>query len=219
MPRFPRLVVPGYPHHVTQRGIRKQRTFFDNSDYLAYINLVRNLKSAAGVHIWAYCLMPNHIHMVAVPQERQGLARLFGTAHHRYAKRVNAKHGWRGHLWQERFYSVAMDEPHTFAAMRYVELNPVRAGLCDAADEWPWSSVHGNLGKKKDRLLDDALVREMIPDWESFLSVDDQAGLVDSLRCQTSTGRPIGDDRFITTLESKTGRRIRCRNPGPAPGK
>jgi putative transposase len=211
--------VPGYPHHVTQRGIRKQRTFFDKSDFLAYIDLVQNLKSVVGVRIWAYCLMPNHIHMVAVPQEKRGLAKLFGTAHHRYAKRVNAKHGWRGHLWQERFYSVAMDEQHTFAAMRYVELNPVRAGLCDAADEWLWSSVHGNLGKKKDKLLDNSQVRGMIPDWESFLSAGDQAGLIDSLRCQTSTGRPVGDDHFIAALESKTGRRIRRRNPGPVPRK
>jgi putative transposase len=182
---------------------------------MAYIDLVGKLKPAAGVHIWAYCLMPNHIHMVVVPKEKEGLAKLFGTAHHRYAKRVNSKHGWRGHLWQQRFYSVAMDELHTFAAMRYVELNPVRAGLCDAVDEWPWSSVHGNLGNKTDELLDSSQVRKMIPDWGSFLLAEEQASIIDSLRSQTSTGRPVGDERFIGILESKTGRRIRRCNPGP----
>jgi putative transposase len=130
VPKFPRLVVPGYPHHVTQRGVRRQQTFFDDTDYRAYIELIKELKLAAGVDIWAYCLMPNHVHLIAVPKAEHGLATLFGTAHHRYAKRVNAIHDWRGHLWQERFYSVVMNESHSLAAMRYVELNPVRAGLC-----------------------------------------------------------------------------------------
>ncbi len=98
MPRFPRLVVPGYPHHVTQRGVRRQQTFFDDADYRAYTKLVAELKAEAGAEIWAYCLMPNHIHMIVIPEEKHSLAKLFGTAHHRYAKRVNALHGWRGHL-------------------------------------------------------------------------------------------------------------------------
>ena len=217
MPKFPRLVVPGYPHHVTQRGVRRQSTFFNDSDYEAYIQLVKALKVVAGVNILAYCLMPNHIHVIAVPEAKDSLARLFGAAHHRYAKRVNANHDWRGHLWQERFYSVVMDETHTLAAMRYVELNPVRAGLCDRADEWPWSSVHGNLGNKRDDMIDDSEVRNIVSNWQHFLSDDDQASLIDSLRKQTSTGRPTGDDHYIDMLERKTGRRIRRCNPGPAP--
>lgn len=217
VPKFPRLVVPGYPHHVTQRGIRKQQTFFSDSDYKAYVELLKGLKVNAGVDIWAYCLMPNHVHVVAVPKARQSLAQLFGTAHHRYAKRVNAMHNWRGHLWQERFYSVVMDETHALAAMRYVELNPVRAGLCGRADQWPWSSVHGNLGSKSDEVIDDSEVRNLISDWRCFLAEDSRPDLIDSLRTQTSTGRPTGNARFIDALERKTGRRIRRRNPGPTP--
>lgn len=217
MPKFPRLVVPGYPHHVTQRGIRRQQTFFDDSDYQTYIELIKALKAKAAVDIWAYCLMPNHVHLVVVPREKQSLARLFGQAHHRYAKRVNAIHDWRGHLWQERFYSVAMDETHAFAAMRYVELNPVRAGLCRRAHEWPWSSVHGNLGTKNDELIDKSAVRDTISDWQSFLSERDSPGLINSLRSQTGTGRPTGDERFVEALERKTGRRIRRFNPGRVP--
>ena len=217
MPKFPRLVVPGYPHHVTQRGIRRQQTFFDDSDYKAYVDLIKELKAVVGVDIWAYCLMPNHIHMIAIPNTKQGLARLFGVAHHRYAMRVNALHNWRGHLWQERFYSVVMDETHTLAAMRYVELNPVRAGLCKRADDWPWSSVHGNMGHKSDEIVDDSEIRNIIVDWRRFLFEDSGPGIFDSLRDQTNTGRPTGDEHFIETLERKTGRRIRRSNPGPAP--
>ena len=217
MPKFPRLVVPDYPHHITQRGIRRQRTFFDDSDYAAYVDLIKNLKTAAGVEIWAYCLMPNHVHVIAVPKAKQSLARLFGTAHHRYAKRVNAIHDWRGHLWQERFYSVVMDESHTLAAMRYVEMNPVRAGLCKRAEEWPWSSVHENLGIGNNNMIKLADVRNIICDWRTFLAEDEKPELTDSLRKQTNTGRPSGDDRFIEELERKTGRRIRRSNPGPVP--
>jgi len=217
VPKFPRLVAPGYPHHVTQRGIRKQQTFFDDSDYRAYLELIKELKIAVGVDVWAYCLMPNHVHLIAVPKEKRSLARLFGTAHHRYAKRVNAIHDWRGHLWQERFYSVVMDETHTLAAMRYVEMNPVRAGLCERPDEWMWSSVHGNTGQRNDEMLDESEVRNIISDWKGFLVEDERSGLIDSLRAQTNTGRPSGDDQFIDVLERKTGRRIRPGKPGPTP--
>ncbi len=217
MPRFPRLVVPGYPHHVTQRGIRRQQTFFDDSDYRAYIKLIKELKGVANVDILAYCLMPNHVHLIAIPKSKQGLAKLFGTTHHRYAQRVNAIHDWRGHLWQERFYSVVMDETHTLVAMRYVELNPVRAGLCKQANEWPWSSVHGNLGCKKDDIVDDSDVRDTVSDWRGFLAEEERSELVSSLRAQTLTGRPSGDDYFIDALERETGRQVRCRNPGRTP--
>jgi len=217
VPKFPRLVVPGYPHHVTQRGIRRQRTFFDDSDFRAYIALVKDLKVAAGVDILAYCLMPNHVHFIAVPKAKNSLAKLFGAAHHRYAKRVNAIHDWRGHLWQERFYSVVMDETHTLAAMRYVELNPVRAGICKRADEWFWSSARGNLGSESDEMIDKSEIRKIISDWKFFLAGDEKSGLIESLRTQTNTGRPTGDDRFIDVLERKTGRRIRRCKPGPAP--
>lgn len=219
LPKFPRLVVPGYPHHVTQRGIRRQRTFFDDSDYEAYLTLLVGLKAKAGVQVLAYCLMPNHVHLVVVPTDKQSLARLFGVAHHRYAKRVNALHDWRGHLWQERFYSVVMDESHTLAAMRYVELNPVRAGLSEKPDEWPWSSARANLGLSSDDLVDDSEVRNIITDWRSFLAESEDSVLIDSLRSQTSTGRPTGNERFIQVIERKSGRRIRRYSPGRAPRK
>ena len=217
MPKFARLVVPGYPHHVTQRGIRRQQTFFSDADYGAYLELVRKCKVIAAVDILAYCLMPNHVHIIAVPENSRSLARLFGPVHHRYAQRVNAINDWRGHLWQQRFYSVVMDENQTLAAMKYVEMNPVRAGLCKRADEWPWSSVHANLGERDDEIVDESEVRQVIADWSEFLTGEGDSEFVNSLRAQTSTGRPTGDDDFVESLEQKTGRRIRRRRPGPIP--
>lgn len=214
MPRFPRLVVPGYPHHVTQRGARRQRTFFEDQDYRSYLALLTDLKPDCNVKIWAYCLMPNHVHMIAVPHETQSLSKFFGIAHHRYAQRINKAHEWRGHLWQERFFSVVMDERHTLAAIRYVELNPVRAGLCRKPEEWEWSSVHFHSGRKIDPIVDESPVCEQIMDWRGFLAQHDPSDFANSLRRQTNTGRPSGDDQFLDGLERSTGRRIRCRKAG-----
>lgn len=110
MPRIPRLVVPGYPHHVTQRGNRRQKTFFHARDYLAYLEFIAAAKLKARCDIWAYCLMPNHVHFVMVPQHKDSLSLLFKEAHRRYTRRINFRENWRGHLWQERFHSFVMDE-------------------------------------------------------------------------------------------------------------
>jgi putative transposase len=214
MPRFPRLVVPGLPHHVTQRGIRKQRTFFKSLDYLTYLELLREHKEKAGVQIWAYCLMPNHIHMVVVPAAADSLAKFFGPVHCKYAVKVNAAHGWEGHLWQQRFYSTVMDEQHTLAAMRYVELNPVRAALCADPQAWRWSSFHANLRGSDDELVDTGATRTLVSDWSSYINEATPAAVQDALRKRTRTGRPVGTDAFIDELEARTGRKVRQRKPG-----
>lgn len=217
MPKKPRLVVPGYPHHVTQRGARRQQTFFNDSDYRAYLGLLKALKDEARVEILAYCLMPNHIHAVAVPHNASGLARLFGPVHQRYALRVNERHDWRGHLWQERFYSCVMEETHLLAAVRYIELNPVRAGLCDRAKDWQWSSVHVHAGPRSDSLVAASPSLEEITDWRSFLEGDHSDSVIDAIRKHTRTGRPLGTSEFIDELEALTGRRLHGLKPGPNP--
>lgn len=159
--------------------------------------------------------MPNHVHVVAVPSDRRALAKLFGVVHQRYAKRVNAQHGWHGHLWQARFFSAVMDESHALAAMRYIELNPVRAGLCDRPELWPWSSVHAHLGTRTDALVDGCSLIDDIDNWVEFLDDYAASDLIDSLRSTTRTGRPAGDSEFIDRLESETRRRIHRLKPGP----
>ena len=214
MPRFPRLVVPSFPHHVTQRGVRRQTTFFENSDYLAYLRLAASLLEKVDIEIWAYCLMPNHIHAVVVPGATGSLSGFFAPLHRQYACRTNNRQEWRGHLWQERFYSVVMDEPHALSAMRYVELNPVRAGLCELPQDWPWSSARGNLELAIDPLVDRRATEKMVTNWREYLGAEAGADHLDQLRQQTLTGRPAGNAEFVSRLEKLSGRRIRKKRPG-----
>ena len=209
MPRFRRLVVPGYPHHVTQRGVRRQTVFFDESDYKEYLRLAAELLVDSNLSFWAYCLMPNHIHAVVMPGEKNSLAKYFAVLHRRYARRTNRKHDWRGHLWQERYFSVVMDEAHTLAAMRYVELNPVRAGLCRSAHEWKWSSARGNLGHSEDRLLQKNGSGELVGNWHEYLKLGENEQQFDELRRLTRIGRPDGSDAFVESIELKSGRVVR----------
>jgi putative transposase len=141
MARSARGVAAGVSHHVTQRGNRRQTVFFEDGDYQAYTTLLAEGCSGAGVAVWGYCLMPNHVHLILVPHGEAALREALGEAHRRYTRRVNVREGWRGHLWQGRFASVPMDQAHLLACARYVELDPVRAGLVATARAWPWSSV------------------------------------------------------------------------------
>ena len=141
MARLARLVVPGHPHHVTQRGNRGQETFFGDDDYRSYLSLLAECCRKAGTEVWAYCLMPNHVHLVLVPSHEDGLRAALGETHRRYTRHVNLREDWRGHLWQARFHSFAMDENHLLACARLVELNPVRARLVQRPGDWRWSSA------------------------------------------------------------------------------
>jgi putative transposase len=214
MARIARLVVPLYPHHVTQRGNRRQKTFFSADDYRYYIDLLAEAKVRAGVEIWAYCLMPNHVHLVVVPEFKHSLARLFGDAHRRYTRRVNFREGWRGHLWQERFHSFVMDENYLLATVRYAELNPVRARLCDRPEQWRWSSVHAHLNETDDGLVTVNPMLDRVLDWPGYLAQGTDDTELDMIRRHARTGRPIEDHSFLSELESITGRRLRRGKPG-----
>lgn len=193
MPRIPRIVVPHFPHHVTQRGNRRQKVFFSDTDYQIYVSLVSKALLNTGTQILAYCLMPNHVHLVAVPATTDGLSRVFREAHVRYTRMINKRENWCGHLWQERFHSFVMDEKHLVAAVRYVEMNPVRAGLCSRPEEWPWSSVHGHLQKKDDKLVTVKPMLDLIQgDWNTYLNCANSSEATQNIRKHNSTGRPLG---------------------------
>jgi putative transposase len=218
MARIARLVVPNYPHHITQRGSRRQQTFFNEDDYADYVSQLAAARHKSGVEIWAYCLMPNHVHIVAIPESPDSLTRLFKTAHLRYTRRVNRREGWQGHLWQERFHSFVMDERHLLMAVRYIELNPVRAGLCRRPEEWPWSSVHAHLQSTPDLLIDPGPMLRRIGDWAAYLGRDEAGGDGSVIRRHGKNGRPAGSDAFLAGLESLTGRRLRPLKPGRKSG-
>ena len=218
MPRLPRLVAPGHPHRVTQRGSRRQATFFCDDDYSTYRDLLAHQLPKAETDLLAYCLMPNHVHLIVIPNRRDSLSRLLRITHGCYAHRINLEHGWQGHLWQERFRSFVMDEDHLLAAARYVELNPVRAGLCSRPEEWPWSSVHFHLQNIPDPLISGCGMRAFVDDWHSLLAEGLTNLELDILRNHSRNGRPAGCLGFVRTLESTPGQRMtvrRRRSPGP----
>ncbi|RCX32261.1 transposase [Thioalbus denitrificans] len=169
MARLARVVAPGLPHHITQRGNRRQNTFFRDDDFRVYIDLMATWCAHYGVAVWAYCLMSNHVHLIAVPEEANGLAPAISEAHRRYSRHINFREGWRGHLWQGRFASFPMEETHLLAAAQYVERNPVAAGMVKAAGDYPWSSARAHLDGRDDRLVRVGPLLEMVSDWGAFL--------------------------------------------------
>ncbi len=219
MARMARVVVPGVPHHVTQRGNRRQPTFFEEGDYEIYKALLAEWCLSRGVEVWAYCLMPNHVHLIVVPSTERALRAAVGEAHRRYTVMVNAREGWRGCLWQGRFASFPMAPGHLFNGTRYVELNPVRAGLVTRPEDWRHSSACAHLAGRNDGLVEPRALLQRFGDWRTFLSVGLSQDPVDEIRRHERTGRPLGDAGFLERLEATVGRRLRRRKPGPAPGK
>jgi len=216
MARLPRLVLPGYPYHVTQRGNRRQQVFFESADYALYRDLLAEAAQRAGAEIWAYCLMPNHVHVIVVPSDADGLRRTFADAHRRYTGFINARHRWTGHLWQGRFGAVVMDEAHLAHAMRYVALNPVRARLVERAEDWAWSSVRAHLAGEDDTLVAVHPALERYGDFAAFLgSPADYTESWQMLRRAETTGRPIGAREWIEEIEKRTGRVLAPQKRGP----
>jgi putative transposase len=217
MARMARVIVPRYPHHITQRGNRRLKTFLEPDDYPAYIELMAQWCQQRGVAIWAYCLMPDHVHLIAVPSDEDGLRLAIGEAHRRYTRRVNFRENWRGHLWQGRFASFVLDHYYLLAAARYIERNPVRAGLVKRPEQWPWSSAAAHLAGQDDALVKVAPLLKSVPDWRKFLAEADADDLAKQLHTHGNTGRPLGKKAFIARLETKVGRPLAPRKPGRKP--
>jgi putative transposase len=217
MARLARVVIPGHPHHVTQRGNGRSRTFFDDRDYALYRDLLAANCREAGVEVWAWCLMPNHVHLILVPSDPDGLRRALARVHRSYAGTIQARRKRTGHFWQGRFGAVAMDEEHLAAALRYVSLNPVRARLVQRAQDWRWASTRAHLRGKDDGVTELAPIRERFPRFADLLDNPPETDLFDRLRAAESIGRPLGNDRFIARLERLTGRPLKPAKRGPKP--
>ena len=214
MARLARLVIPGLAYHVTQRGNRRGTTFFEDEDFRIYRNLLAAAARAASTKVWAYCLMPNHVHLIVVPGDADGLRGTFANTHRRYARFINARNRWTGHLWQGRFGAVAMDEAHLAHAARYVALNPVRARLCERAQDWPWSSARAHLSGRDDELVEVAPLLERIGDFAMFLGTDEDQQATRALRMAETTGRPLGEASWVAALEERTGRVLAAQKRG-----
>lgn len=159
--------------------------------------------------------MDNHVHLIAVPDEKDSFAVGFSDAHRRYTRMINFREKWRGYLWEGRFKSFLLSKTHLYAAMRYIERNPVRAKIVENAWEYPWSSAGAHVFKQEDSLLEDNFMISEIADWRLFLSEEDKQEDIDLFRKHANTGRPIGESEFIKELENLTGRVLLKRKPGP----
>jgi putative transposase len=217
MARLARVVVPGVPHHVTQRGNGRARTFFGDEDYALYRDLLAASCRAAEVEIWAWVLMPNHVHLILTPQDPDGLRRALAPVHRRYAGHIHARQKRSGHFWQGRFGAVAMDEPHLAAALRYVTHNPVRARLVERAQDWPWSSARAHLRRRDDKVTSLGPVLDRFPRFADLLEREPDPSLYERLRQAESIGRPLGDEAFLGRLERLTRRLLKPGKRGPKP--
>jgi putative transposase len=199
MPRLARIVLAGTPHHITQRGTNHQLVFRTRKDRRVYLDLLRQQSRLANVSILAYCLMPNHVHLIATPRDESGLAVLLRRLHGRYAQYFNASRTRTGHLWQNRYFSCPMGATHLWTALRYVEQNPLRAGLAASPDAFEWSSASAHLvGQDRWRVLDMHFWRDAggITAWRNLLDGTESEDSCIALRRATHAGQPFGDETF-----------------------
>ncbi len=222
MPRIARVVSVGLPHHITQRGNYQQDVFFEPDDRRQYLSWIREYSLKYSLSILAYCLMQNHVHFIATPNEIDSLAKTFNAAHMRYSQYFNKKLKQRGHLWQGRFYSCVLDEPHLLLAARYIERNPVRAGLVKKPWQWPWSSAISHANGKENGLIElgDLLgiIGMSCPSWAKYIDSPEEKNFLQRVRKHTLAGYPLGSMAFIEKLEAKFGRRL-CALPIGRPKK
>jgi putative transposase len=228
MARLARIVIPQVAHHVTQRGNRRLPVFFSDDDRRLYLQLVAQAGEANGTRCLAWCLMDNHVHLILVPPQEDGLRATLAEAHRRYTRHVNFREGWRGHLFQARFASYPMDDAHLMAAVRYVENNPVAAGMVASAGDWPWSSARSHINgrrAKDDPLTDLAALQGIVPNWRAMLRPGLEAGGLDeeglavaeAIEARLRTGRPLAADQWIECHETTLGRALKPAKRGPKP--
>jgi putative transposase len=203
------MVYPGVPHHVIQRGNRKQTIFFDDSDRRAYLRLIGGAFARYGTTCLAWCLMDNHVHLILVPATGDGLRAPLASVHTAYAQRINRARALSGHLFQGRFASCAMDEAHLMTAARYVENNPVAAGLVGRAEAWPWSGARAHVARRADGLTDVAALGAHVANWSAMLArgleAADSSDASEAIERALRSGRPVGSEAWLRGLAERFG--------------
>jgi len=223
MARQPRLVVPDIALHIVQRGVDRKDCFREDTDRLVYLTLLRDFSAATGCSIHAYCLMTNHVHLLLTPTDVSGPAKLMYRIGQCYVPYFNRRYGRTGTLWEGRFKSCLVDSArYVVGCYRYIELNPVEAGMVAAPASYPWSSYCGNTGIAENKLL------RPHPEYEAlgsdsasrhaayrrlFESTID-ANLAKAIRAATLGGYPLAGDKLKARLAVQTTRSLQPRKPG-----
>jgi len=209
MPRQPRLVFPGLPHHVTQRGNYRQNVFSNPADFRKYSYWMVEYAKEYDVKILGFCLMDNHVHFIVIPSGPHSLANLFKIVHTRYSLYKNKSQSKTGHLWQGRFYSNVLDEAYLLRAIRYVERNPLRAGMVDKPWEYIWASTREHVGLERQPIIKTVDFHKILSvlegrNWKKYIENDDEE-MTENFRKNISKCSAIGTEGFIADLEQKTG--------------
>ncbi len=211
MPRKARIVLEDVPHHITQRGNNQQDVFFVDDDRTAYLEFLKDNSQKFGLDVLAYCLMTNHIHIIAIPRRDDSLAKALGRTHLRYAQYVNRLHERSGHLWQNRFFSCPVQGHYLWKTIQYIENNPVRAGIAATAADYRYSSADAHI-----QGYDPLLVLDMDwwrdnwqGDWSDYLTGFLELECIREIKTATNRGRPLASDSFLSKVEKLTGRRLR----------
>ncbi len=215
MPRKFRIVVPEKPHHVIQRGNRRQQVFFYPGDKILYLKLLKEQVDKHQVQVWGYCLMDNHVHLILVPPTEKSLAKAVAETNRRFTCHINTRYCWKGYLWQGRFSSFVMDDLYLLRALRYVENNPVRAKIVKKAEDYKWSSARQHVNGVNDTLLSDCPVISQVDDWRKYLISLEETDILRDIRTRNVNGLPLGDDRFLIVLAEKIGAKIDDLKPKP----
>ena len=215
---MPRVVSPGIPFHVTQRGNRRGSVFFSDYDREWYLSTLAIYCRRHSIAVLAYCLMTNHVHLVLVPGTVNSLHEALRPLHMRHAQRINRLQSWSGHVWQGRYFASALDERYMWAAIRYVELNPVSAGLSRRAEDYRWSSAAAHCQLRNDPVLTTAPqwteLLSQVRDWRAWLEQGEDPEEQFVLQRNTVKGLPCGSEEFIGALESITGHSLQHRSRG-----
>lgn len=217
MARQARITLDNSPHHITQRGNRGDPVFFEKGDFQAYLDTLKEQCERFNVKLLSYCLLPNQIHILAIPQNGETLARAIGETHRRYTNMINKRNGWRGHLFQDRFFSYVCDEPYSLRAMRFIENMPVMSGIAPKPESYLWSSARDRIKTSTDNFITQPKNFHAVQDWSAFLERPMEPSELQAIQTHLQTGRPRGHDTFLDMIEQKIGRPVRPQKRGRKP--
>jgi putative transposase len=216
MPRIARAVAAGFPHHIVQRGNNREKVFIDDEDREKYINLLKKYSRKRDARILAYCLMTNHVHLLVKPKENESMYKMMQGVTLCYTQFANRKYNRTGRLWESRYHSCVVDkDSYLWSVARYIETNPVRAGMVKKAEDYAYSSAQAHVIGKEDNILNEELIAEtQRKEYRAFIREKGTEKDRDLIRYHTKTGKPLGDEAFMKRMEKRTGRDLALRPRG-----
>jgi putative transposase len=216
MPRIPRIVGVGHPHHIIQRVNNRENIFLNYKDYEKYLSFLSRYSEEKGAAVFAYCLMPNHVHLLVTPSGEEVLAKMMQGVTLCYTQYFNREKGRTGRLWECRYHSTVIDaERYLWAVSRYIENNPVRAGIVKKPEDYPYSSAKAHILGRRSNLLKESLFdKSELSEYRRFMKLEEDKKILEEIRRQTKLGKPLGDAGFLDSLSEKLSCRLSFRPKG-----